>query len=101
MAFHFKNFCSTFFFRTIYHHNEQEAFQKKLESRVTLQDKEIEKMCNKHYQGFIDAVNELLQVQEQADSVKVCCLLNLLRGGVDVITLFTYIFLYFSERSRE
>lgn len=62
---------TTIYFRTIYHHNEQEYFHHKLESRIRLQDKEIEKMCNKHYQGFIDAVNELLQVRGQADTVKV------------------------------
>lgn len=59
------------YFRTIYHDNEHEHFAKKLESRIKLQDKEIEKMCHRHYQGFIDAVRELLQVRGQANSVKV------------------------------
>ena len=58
-------------FRTIYHDEEHEDFLKKLEARIKLQDKEIEKMCHRHYQGFIDAVRELLQVRGQANSVKV------------------------------
>jgi len=56
---------------TIYHNNEHEAFLKKLESRIKLQDKEIEKMCHRHYQGFIDAVRELLQVRGEANTVQV------------------------------
>lgn len=67
---------SSFDYRTIYHDNEQDRFGQKLESRIKLQDKEIEKMCSKHYQGFIDAVNDLLEVREQADSVKVCMLVH-------------------------
>ena len=58
--------------RTIYHDGEHEDFLKKLEARIKLQDKEIEKMCHRHYQGFIDAVRELLQVRGQANAVKVC-----------------------------
>lgn len=60
--------------RTIYHDNEHEKFLHKLQSRIKLQDKEIEKMCHWQYQGFIDAVRELLQVRGQANSVKVRCL---------------------------
>ncbi|XP_067928317.1 exocyst complex component 6B-like [Watersipora subatra] len=56
--------------RTIYQDGEHEAFLKKLEARILLQDKEIEKMCHRHYQGFIDAVRELLQVRGQANLVK-------------------------------
>ena len=58
-------------FRTIYHDNEHEQFLLKLQQRIKLQDKEIEKMCHWQYQGFIDAVRELLQVRGQANSVKV------------------------------
>lgn len=59
------------FFRTIYHDGEHEDFIKKLQARIQLQDKEVEKMCHRHYQGFIDAVRELLQVRGQANAVKV------------------------------
>uniref|UniRef100_A0A671V135 Exocyst complex component n=1 Tax=Sparus aurata TaxID=8175 RepID=A0A671V135_SPAAU len=40
----------------------------KLDARIRNHDREIEKMCNFHHQGFVDAITELLKVR--ADSEK-------------------------------
>lgn len=37
-----------------------------LESRAKSHDKDIEKICNLYYQGFIESTKELLQVKTQA-----------------------------------
>lgn len=42
-----------------------------LDARIKLHDKDIEKMCNAHYQGFIDSIRELLQVRSQANRLNV------------------------------
>ncbi|CAG2064981.1 unnamed protein product, partial [Timema podura] len=41
----------------------------RLDSRIKSHDKDIERMCNYHYQGFIDSIRELLQVRSQAKSL--------------------------------
>src|SRR5437868_5759352 len=38
----------------------------KLDARIKNHDKDIERMCNCHYQGFVDCIHELLQVRPQA-----------------------------------
>lgn len=43
----------------------------KLEDRIRVHDKDIERMCNYHYQGFIESVNELLKVRGEARKLKV------------------------------
>ena len=43
----------------------------KLEERIRVHDKDIERMCNYHYQGFIESVNELLKVRGEARKLKV------------------------------
>lgn len=43
---------------------------RKLDSRIKTHDKEIERMCNAHYQGFVDCITELLQVRPQAERLK-------------------------------
>ena len=45
-------------------------FMKKLDSRIKSHDKDIERMCNAHYQGFVDCIHELLQVRPQAERLK-------------------------------
>lgn len=37
-----------------------------LENRIKTHDKDIEKICNLYYQGFIESTKELLQVKTQA-----------------------------------
>lgn len=43
----------------------------KLETRIRNHDREIEKMCNFHYQGFVDSITELLKVRGEAQKLKV------------------------------
>ena len=43
----------------------------KLDARIKEHDKEIERMCNYHYQGFIESIRGLLQVRSDAESLKV------------------------------
>ena len=38
----------------------------RLDARIKNHDKDIERMCNAHYQGFVDCIHELLQVRPQA-----------------------------------
>lgn len=49
----------------------------KLEDRIKVHDKDIERMCNYHYQGFIESVNELLKVRGEARKLKVSHCLKL------------------------
>lgn len=43
----------------------------KLEGRIRNHDREIEKMCNHHFQGFVDSITELLKVRAEAQKLKV------------------------------
>lgn len=56
--------------RVIYEGDEYEDFMKKLEEQIRNYDKDIERMCNAHYQGFVDGIHELLQVRPQAHKLK-------------------------------
>lgn len=40
-----------------------------LENRIKTHDKEIEKICNLYYQGFIESTKDLLQVRSQAKAL--------------------------------
>ncbi|XP_053548392.1 exocyst complex component 6 isoform X1 [Bombina bombina] len=51
--------------------NAHQRFMEKLDTRIKNHDKEIEKMCNFHHQGFVDAINELLKVRADAEKLKV------------------------------
>ncbi|XP_052225229.1 exocyst complex component 6B-like isoform X1 [Dreissena polymorpha] len=52
--------------RAVYDDDELNKFVELLASRIKFHDSEIERMCNYHYQGFIDSVRELLQVSTDA-----------------------------------
>ncbi|KAK7872474.1 hypothetical protein R5R35_014267 [Gryllus longicercus] len=52
--------------RAIYDGDEHQKFMERLDARIKSHDKDIERMCNFHYQGFIDSIRELLQVRSQA-----------------------------------
>ena len=39
--------------------------------RIRGHEKDIERMCNKNYQGFIESVSELLRVKSDAHKLKV------------------------------
>ncbi|XP_055955503.1 exocyst complex component 6B isoform X2 [Patella vulgata] len=56
--------------RAVYDGAELEKFGNKLDSRIKSHDKEIERMCNYHYQGFIDSIRELQQVSGDAAKLK-------------------------------
>lgn len=57
--------------RAVYDGEQHTEFMDKLEERIRVHDKEIERMCNYHYQGFIESVNELLKVRGEARKLKV------------------------------
>ena len=57
--------------RTVYDGDESEEFLKSLNARIKVHDKDIERMCNKNYQGFIESVSELLKVKSDAAKLKV------------------------------
>ncbi|XP_023239955.1 exocyst complex component 6B-like isoform X3 [Centruroides sculpturatus] len=56
--------------RAIYDGDEHQKFMDRLDARIKNHDKDIERMCNAHYQGFIDSIRELLQVRTQAQKLK-------------------------------
>lgn len=57
--------------RTLYEEEEQESFHESLAMRIKAHEKDIERMCNKNYQGFIESVGELLKVKSDAMKLKV------------------------------
>lgn len=59
------------FFRSVYDNDLQQQFLSKLDERIKSHDKEIERMCNFHYQGFVESVNELIKVRSDARTLKV------------------------------
>lgn len=65
--------------RSVYDGQEHGLFMEKLDVRIRNHDREIEKMCNHHFQGFVDSITELLKVRGEAQKLKV-------RGGrVEVV----------------
>ena len=57
--------------RTLYEGEEQESFHESLAARIKGHERDIERMCNKNYQGFIESVSELLKVKNDAMKLKV------------------------------
>uniref|UniRef100_A0A673J342 Exocyst complex component n=1 Tax=Sinocyclocheilus rhinocerous TaxID=307959 RepID=A0A673J342_9TELE len=57
--------------RSVYDGQEHGLFMDKLEGRIRNHDREIEKMCNHHFQGFVDSITELLKVRGEAQKLKV------------------------------
>ncbi|XP_049614886.1 exocyst complex component 6 isoform X1 [Syngnathus scovelli] len=49
--------------------NAHVRFMEKLDARIRNHDREIEKMCNFHHQGFVDAITELLKVRNDAEKL--------------------------------
>ncbi|XP_051997897.1 exocyst complex component 6B-like isoform X2 [Xyrauchen texanus] len=56
--------------RSVYDGQEHGLFMEKLECRIRNHDREIEKMCNHHFQGFVDSITELLKVRGEAQKLK-------------------------------
>ena len=57
--------------RAVYDGAEPTKFMERLDARIKSHDKEIERMCNFHYQGFIESIRGLLQVRSEAEKLKV------------------------------
>ena len=55
----------------MYAGDELLKFKDRLDGHIRGHDKEIERMCNYHYQGFIDSIRELLKVRTDAAKLKV------------------------------
>uniref|UniRef100_A0A8C4HA29 Exocyst complex component n=1 Tax=Dicentrarchus labrax TaxID=13489 RepID=A0A8C4HA29_DICLA len=58
------------FSRSVYDGQEHGLFMEKLDARIRNHDREIEKMCNHHFQGFVDSITELLKVRGEAQKLK-------------------------------
>lgn len=58
-------------YRAIFDNDEHLEFKKKLEDRIKHHDKDIERLCNVYYQGFIESVRELLEVRSQSNKLNV------------------------------
>ncbi|XP_062311290.1 exocyst complex component 6B-like [Osmerus eperlanus] len=56
--------------RSVYDGQEHAVFMAKLDGRIRGHDREIEKMCNHHFQGFVDSITELLKVRGEAQKLK-------------------------------
>ncbi|XP_048457027.1 exocyst complex component 6B-like [Rhincodon typus] len=56
---------------SVYDGEEHWRFMEKLEARIRNHDREIEKMCNFHFQGFVDSITELLKVRGEAQKLKI------------------------------
>lgn len=61
--------------RTIIEDGRHQRFLDHLEQRIKGHDRDIEKLCNVHYQGFIDSILELHNVRAEAQDLKVSHLL--------------------------
>ncbi|CAG5912140.1 unnamed protein product [Menidia menidia] len=55
--------------------NAHRRFMEKLDARIRNHDREIEKMCNFHHQGFVDAITELLKVRADAEKLMVAVIM--------------------------
>lgn len=53
-------------FRAIFDNDQHVEFRQKLDERIKQHDKDIERLCNIYYQGFIESIRELLEVRSQA-----------------------------------
>lgn len=78
-----------FYCRAVYEGDELEKFKESLGDHIKNHDKEIERMCNYHYQGFIDSIRELLKVSCDAAQLKVCNfhLLSFLSANVNSFSI--------------
>ena len=64
----------SFTLSSLYDGEDQQEFLQSLSTRIKNHDKDIERMCNKNYQGFIESVSELHKVKSEANKLKVRCL---------------------------
>ncbi|XP_071792572.1 exocyst complex component 6B-like isoform X2 [Asterias amurensis] len=57
-------------FRAIQDGKDHECFMEHLKTRIQEHDRDIERMCNFHYQGFVDSIGQLLKVRAIAEKLK-------------------------------
>ncbi|CAG0888300.1 unnamed protein product [Cyprideis torosa] len=57
-------------FKTVYEAGEQQNFLKHLGERIESQNKEIKKMCNAQYEGFVHSTNELIRLRSKVTSLQ-------------------------------
>ncbi len=57
-------------FRAIQDGKDHERFMEHLKTRIQEHDRDIERMCNFHYQGFVDSIGQLLKVRAIAEKLK-------------------------------
>nr|SVE85342.1 EOG090X01NK [Daphnia pulicaria] len=53
----------------IFDTDECDAFADKLESRIRSHDRDIEKLCSAHHQGFIESIRDLLELKGLANRI--------------------------------
>jgi hypothetical protein len=56
--------------KAIYENKQKDEFMKRLEEKIKQYDGEIEKLCNRNYQNFVDSFYELLAFREDTDKLK-------------------------------
>lgn len=56
--------------KSVYSESGHQEFLNGLSNRIKQHDKDIEKLCNFHYQGFIDSITELINVRSDAHRLK-------------------------------
>ena len=66
-----ETYLSLFTFRSLYDGDDKQEFLQSLSTRIKNHEKDIERMCNKNYQGFIESVSELHKVKSDALKLKV------------------------------
>uniref|UniRef100_A0AC34G4R1 Uncharacterized protein n=1 Tax=Panagrolaimus sp. ES5 TaxID=591445 RepID=A0AC34G4R1_9BILA len=57
--------------RAIYDSGDVHKFARALEQRIAHYDKNILKVCTHHYQGFIDSMSQLKNLQGRCSEIKV------------------------------
>eukprot|EP00730_Choanoeca_flexa_P020174 TRINITY_DN9864_c0_g1_i1.p1 TRINITY_DN9864_c0_g1~~TRINITY_DN9864_c0_g1_i1.p1 ORF type:complete len:771 (+),score=183.97 TRINITY_DN9864_c0_g1_i1:103-2415(+) len=58
--------------RAVYenHHIDKQQFMDKLDGYARRIDEDVEKVCSRNYQGFVDSVQDLLHLKPHADELK-------------------------------
>ncbi|GMR61873.1 hypothetical protein PMAYCL1PPCAC_32068, partial [Pristionchus mayeri] len=56
--------------RAIYESGDVSKFSRGLEHRIHQYDKNIQRVCSHHYQGFIDSMKQLMQLREKCAAIK-------------------------------
>lgn len=82
--------------------NAHQKFMEKLDACIRNHDREIEKMCNFHHQGFVDAITELLKVRADAEKLKVrycCCTCNCQKVKCGFVLCFEIFIIAYSSYS--